>query len=476
MNNLCKVHRLTMAVTLIAFTFSASAQVSATDSTKQATIDSTRRLMAQTIKQEIIGYFEQPAIQFFRPNDKRGLEMFETTKDDSVPFTKLKVRIGGNFTADVQALTDQNNATPVLVNGVNTNQLIRIKPGFTNPMANLNVDAQLYDGIRLEMTIYLSTRHHQDTWVKGGYIQIDKLKFLKSRLVDLMMKNFTIKVGDYDVDYGDQHFRRTDGGNAIYNPFVENYIMDEFATELGGELYYHHPSGVFGMFGVTNGELDPTIVAATLIDSSTGKVNRYDAAFHGKLGYDKQLTKNFRMRVSGSFYTVKSTPSNTLFFGDRTGSHYFLVMENTAADAVDNAWSGRYNPLYTEQVRTFMGNIFLKFHGLEFFGTGEFAEGRMITERNLRQTTQFAGDLIYRFTKKENFWVAARFNTVRAAMPGDPNYVTINRVVGSVGWFVIKHVVLKVEYVYQQYRNFAPTDIDAGGSFKGAMIEASIGF
>jgi hypothetical protein len=29
------------------------------------------------------------------------------------------------------------------------------------------------------------------------------------------MKSFTIKIGDYEVDYGDQHFRRTDGATAF---------------------------------------------------------------------------------------------------------------------------------------------------------------------------------------------------------------------------------------------------------------------
>ena len=113
-------------------------------------------------------------------------------------------------------------------------------PGFVLPMANLNVDVQLEDGIRVNLTAYLASRHHEETWVKGGYIQFDKLLFLHSAFVDNLMKSLTIKVGQFDVDYGDQHYRRTDGGNTIYNPFIENYIMDEFATEIGGEIYYHN--------------------------------------------------------------------------------------------------------------------------------------------------------------------------------------------------------------------------------------------
>ena len=129
-------------------------------------------------------------------------------------------------------------------------------------MANLNIDAQLDDGIRMNLTMYLSARHHEETWVKGGYIQLDKLPFLKSKMADKIMKSFTIKVGDYEVDYVDQHFRRTDGGNAIYNPFAENYIMDEFATEIGGAVYYLPKTGIIAMAGITNGQLNPTVIAA----------------------------------------------------------------------------------------------------------------------------------------------------------------------------------------------------------------------
>ncbi len=418
-----------------------------------------------------------PTIQYFRQNNKMGLNVFETTKNDTARFTGMKVRIGGNFTQDFQGLSHQNNATPVFVGGVNKNQLISLTNGFNRAMANLNIDVQLDDGIRMNVTMYLSTRHHEETWVKGGFVQIDKLLFLNSEFINRMMKNFTIKAGDYELDYGDQHFRRSDGGNAIYNPFVENHIMDAFATEIGSEIYFHPKSGLIAMLGITNGELNPTVVASSQIDSATGKLSKYTPAFHGKLGYDKQLNKDLRFRLTGSFYVNKSSAGNTLFFGDRTGSHYFFVMENTAATSDGNAWSGRLNPQYSEQVKTFMINPFVKYKGVELFGTYEVAKGRMITERVMRTATQYAVDVIYRFPQEtENFWIGGRYNSVTNTLPGNPIDVTINRVVGSLGWFVTKNMVMKAEYVNQQYKNFALTDIRSGGKFNGFMIEASVGF
>ena len=426
-------------------------------------------------------------IQYFRPNTQQGLNVFETSKVDTVPFTGLKVKVGGNFAMAFQMLRNYNTALPATAPGFtgNVNSLTRLIDGFNLPNANLNIDVQLADGIRLNLTSYLASRHHENTWVKGGYIQFDKLLFLHNDVVDQLMKSFTIRIGQSDLDYGDQHFRRSDGGNTIHNPFVENYIMDAFATEIGAAIYYHHPSGVFAMGGITNGELNATVVAPTKIDAATGNANKYPPAYQAKLGFDKQVNTDTRVRLSGSYYTVNSANSSTLYNGDRTGSHYYYVMSNpniaagtTLNSAVDyNAFSGRFNPGFSQEVHAFMGNLFLKHKGLEFFGTYETSKGRTITEVNNRRATQYAADLIYRFpANTENFWVGARYNTVIAAIQGVPNDVRVNRAVASAGWFMTKNIMLKAEYVNQLYKNYPNTNLFNGGQIQGVMIEASVGF
>ena len=124
----------------------------------------------------------------------------------------------------------------MIVNGVNANQLADIGFGFNNSTANLGLNAQLAPGIRVALTSYLSSRHHNETWVKDGYIQIDEspIDFVPLKA---LMEIVTVRVGHFEINYGDAHFRRSDNGNAIYNPFVGNYIMDAFTTEIGGEVY-----------------------------------------------------------------------------------------------------------------------------------------------------------------------------------------------------------------------------------------------
>ena len=116
------------------------------------------------------------------------------------------------------------------------------------------------------------------------------------------MKYLTLKVGAYDVDYGDQHYSRSDGGNTIYNSFIENYILDE----IGGEVYFHHDSGWMGLLGITNGPLNLTVVVSTKIDAATVELNKPTPALHAKIGYDKQIYLDLRFRQKGSFYNVKS--------------------------------------------------------------------------------------------------------------------------------------------------------------------------
>jgi len=234
-----------------------------------------------------IAQAQQPAMQFFRPYDKQGINIFETNKTDTTTFTGLHIRLGGNFAQDYQSLTDQNTAAyfrTSKTDSTNANALDPLAGGFNLAMANMYLDAQLDDGIRANVTVYLSSKHHNESWVKNGYLQFDKLSFLHSDLINDVMKYLTIKVGDLEVDYGDQHFRRVDGGNGVYNPFVENYIMDEFATEIGGEIYFHHESGFLAMLGATDGMLNPTVVASNKIDSVTKSPNAYNPAFHAKLG------------------------------------------------------------------------------------------------------------------------------------------------------------------------------------------------
>ncbi|HTH32061.1 MAG TPA: hypothetical protein VL946_12000, partial [Lacibacter sp.] len=195
---------------------------------------------------------QQAKIQNWRPYDQSGINVFEAPKDTATSFDGLKVRIGAGFTQQFQALKHSNTAgSPALYP--------RLKSGFNLAQANLNIDVQLADGIALNLVTYLSSRHHNEAWVKGGYIQFDKVPF-QGKVWDDIFKLVTLKIGHFQVNYGDQHFRRSDGGQTLYNPFIENYIMDAFSTEVGGEVIVRK-NDLLASVSITNGLLSGGVQA-----------------------------------------------------------------------------------------------------------------------------------------------------------------------------------------------------------------------
>ncbi len=411
-----------------------------------------------------ISLFRPIEISHVRPADQRGVNVFESPKSDSVPFTGFALSIGGAFTQEFQGLAHQNAASPVVVNGANQNQLMTLGHGFNNAVANLNVNAQIAPGIRVAMTSSLSARHHQETWVKDGYILIDDSP-IDNPLLKSIMKYTTLRVGEFEINYGDAHFRRSDNGNSMYNPFVGNYILDDFTTEIGGEVYVR-ASAWLAMLGATGGESHGTVTAP----------QKRSASVLGKLGFDKQLGSDLRVRLTGSFYANNKSASNTLFTGDRGGSPYYDVLENTASTETANAWSGEIHPGFSNKVNAEVINPFIKVGGAEFFGNFETATGGSFTEARLRTIHQNVYEGLYRFSHDE-FYLGARYNTVTGELvPNTYTDQTVKRYQLGGGWFVTPNVLAKLEWVNQKYDDFASTDIRYGGQFKGFMVQGVVGF
>jgi len=403
-------------------------------------------------------------IQYLRFLDKRGINTFETAKEPGVEFTGFKLDFGAAFTSQVQNLEHQTTASPNTANGVNANQLADIGFGFNNSAANLYVNAQLAPGIRVALTSYLSSRHHNETWVKDGYIQIDRSP-IDWAPAKMLFEIATLRVGHMEINYGDAHFRRSDNGNAIYNPFVGNYIMDAFTTEIGGEAYLK-TGGVVAMAAITGGEIRGTVLTP----------GQRGPTFIGKLGFDRDVKKDLRVRLTGSMYKADKALSNTLYGGDRAGSRYFWVMENTAATENGNATSGYINPGFKNKVLAMQVNPFVKFRGAEVFGVIERSKGRVATEAVDREWNQYAVDAVYRFLPDEKAFFGVRYNRAEGALAGITGNVGADRYQVAAGWFILPGLMAKGEYVSQKYFGYPATNIKNGGRFNGMMLEGIVAF
>lgn len=78
---------------------------------------------------------DKRTLQYFRQPGFNGLNHFETTKDTSqIPFSEVKVRVGGDFALQFQSLNHSTKSGDTLAN---------IGSNFNLPAANLNLDVQL---------------------------------------------------------------------------------------------------------------------------------------------------------------------------------------------------------------------------------------------------------------------------------------------------------------------------------------------
>jgi hypothetical protein len=335
--------------------------------------------------------------------------------------------------------------------------------GFNNAVANLYLNAQLARGIRVAMTSYLSARHHQETWVKDGYLMIDDSP-IKNAHLEKLMEYLTIRAGHFEINYGDEHFRRTDNGNSMYNPFVGNYIMDAFTTEIGGEVYLRNGPWML-MGGMTGGETRGQVTAP----------EKRSPGYVGKVGFDKEWKKNYRFRLTGSMFSQARSANQSLYSGDRGGGRYYLVMVNTAGTEKDSAWTGNVQPGLRSSQHSWVVNPFVKLGGLELRGNIEEARGRNSGETTSRQWNQNAAEALYRFAN-EKLFVGTRYNTVTGGLFGVAQEVTVNRTQMGAGWFITPTVLLKSEWMQQNYKDFPVTDIRNGGKIKGFMFEGVVAF
>jgi hypothetical protein len=408
----------------------------------------------------VFGQFSRD-LQYFTYPDQRELNQFEAPFETDIEFNGINIRVGGANTLQFQGLRNDNTA----------GNLSDLESNFNLATSNLDLDVGLASGVRMHLRTYLSSQNHNEAYVKGGYLQVDRLDFISEDFLSGLMDKVRFKVGHMELNYGDNHFRRSDNAQAIFNPFVGNYIMDSFTTEVAGEVYYYN-EGLLAMFGVSNGKLNQSVTDAAEDDFKT------KATVYGKLGYDKQVNDDLRVRLTGSILSISQSASIYIYSGDRAGSRYYDVI------TPGNFRAGRFAPSFTPgfgqpaapgEMTAFMINPFIKYQGLEFYGVYENASGKIKSADDRRNFNQYGAELLYRFGAGEDLYIGGRYNLVDGEMTsGD---IEIDRFNIGGGWFLTKNVLAKLEYVTQNYdgEGYAGSPYD-GAEFNGVMMEAVISF
>lgn len=415
-------------------------------------------------------------IQYFRQAGFDGVNVFETKKDNDVKFEKLSVKVGGDFAIQFQGIDHSNDVNNLAAIGSNVNL----------PTANLNFDVQLADGVRMHLRTFLSSRHHNEAWVKGGYVQMDKLNFIKEDFLKSVMDIATIRVGVDQLNYGDAHFRRSDNAMAIYNPFVGNYIMDAYTVEPFIEINLQ-PKDYIVVVGISNGLLNPT-VDMTVTNRATGAITGekdLKTTFYGKLGIDRQVNDDLRVRFTGSFISERGyNNGDHLYSGDRAGSRYYNIFNANAGGVLASSgdFSGRFTPGFKNN-SSYQINPFIQYRGLEFFGIYEVSKGNRVDGNTKGSFTQLGTEVLYRFGQNSQYYVGGRYNSVNGNVgyaPGatKPNDQKITRTNIGAGWFMTKNVLMKAEYVKQSYNSDTTvwSSTLSGAEMNGLILEAVISF
>ena len=111
---------------------------------------------------------QQPAIQYFRQYDQRGVNVFETSKNDTVAFDGFKLRLGANFTQGYQKLTHSNEArailtgaSPLYETGVGTGVFNTKLDGTGAVVPNIFPDPNVYGGYINKTTNALYSNNNQ---------------------------------------------------------------------------------------------------------------------------------------------------------------------------------------------------------------------------------------------------------------------------------------------------------------------------
>ena len=209
------------------------------------------------------------------------------------------------------------------------------------------------------------------------------------------MKVATLKVGHFEVNYGDQHFRRSDNGKTLYNPFVGNFVIDAFTTEIGAEAYLRK-NGFMAMVGMTGGEVKGQVTTPRTARPHVPRQARLRQAAHAATSASASPARCTR-RIVGEQHAHS---------GDRAGSATTTCSRTPSRPRPRNAWSGAIQSGMKNMVTAFVVNPFVKVGGARVLRNVE-TDGRGANEIQRRTLRQLAGEGLYRFAGTSSTSAAA---------------------------------------------------------------------
>ena len=379
-----------------------------------------------------------------------------------------------------------HNHTTSTTSGV-TSTTSGVESGLILPTANLDIYAKIMSGFNVKLQTMLAGHHHNDTYVKGGYATIDNLDFIAPGFLSDVMRNTTIKIGVNDINYGDDQYRRTDNANVMRNPFINNMAVDGYLQGTHVEVLYRIPSiSSFAMVGITNNQANPQDTTATDYDANGGTASSDRYALYGKIGFDRQIDDDTRFRITESVYFVDGSNRTDLYSSDKAGDVVRSVFGNATDSAQTAGWNaisgyvvtanGSIKSATAADILASKTNLFFKYKDTELYGMYEILDGKDVANKSMKMN-HYAFDVVQRFYN-DKFWVAGRYENAvveYADAFNDFGDAELTQYQATLGWFLSKNAVAKLEYIDQKREKFAIYK-NGDAEFKGFMVNASLSF
>jgi len=419
-------------------------------------------------------YQGSPGWERARSDDWMGLGRLQRMTTLISQTCHMDLYMGHNSVGRLQYLQQKNVADTVGPSSVVPGAL---EPGIQTPFGQFSFLADFGGSIEVYFDIFIASRPHpEELQGNEGYMLVRQLPGPLAMVTDFVQ----FKAGEFEMDFGDAHYRRSNNADVQRNPLIGNYVVDPRATEIGLELF--NPPNLLPvnwLIGVGFG-------------NSGDFQNDRGWQFHAKLFGET----SGRLRPAVSFFYADHSGNPTGF--PNTGSKSDLFRSNRAggpyADVLGagNA-PGQVLPGNGQQVTALQFDLTTIWEPWEFYGHfGMFQDSDTNGDAAGTPTESwlyFAGEGVYRFTPY--CYLAARYSGASAQHLVSAVDTTrdvnsdglVHRFQIGLGYWVHEFILAKFEYVHQYYQGFTPDGAQVSGvdvwrnpTFNGVLAEVSFTF
>jgi hypothetical protein len=357
-------------------------------------------------------------------------------------------------------------------------ELAKVSPGFQNAFGNLGFIAKYgkNDEITVVFDMYLSSRNHpSQTYGNEGYIlmtgvpeNLENLKFLTP-----IFNKVDVKAGHMLVDFGDAADHRSNNAITQKNPLVGNFVIDPNIVSIGMQVS-SKPGKRYGwLAGVSNG--------TTTEDWNVGR----GFAYNGKV-YFVPVTG---LRTSLSYIATDQSdnPNKSgggsqmqMFTGNRSGERYAGVLGG--GQAPGNVFPQAGEKFSATQLDvTWDNGSPLKLYG-HYGQTQDTDINGSLAGTPEEKWNYYAADVKYMITPA--LYAAARYSAANTTqLNGADSDGSVTRMQVGGGFWLTRNLLMKVEYVQQQYSGFASGQVVNNNiqawrdpEFSGFVSEVSFSF